>query len=142
MLPPAFRPPAPSDGGEPPCLRSLNLSCKTFFGKPQSILESFFGKPQFILQVRDPKGTGGWGLGAGVCPEPWHRREIWDEIPLEKALWERLPPPACLFSVGDAEARLPPAGFLKFYLMRRVGYDSPSAVKVNAIVSLRLCSFL
>lgn len=46
------------------------------------------------------------------------------------------------FSVGNAEARLPPAGFLKFYLMRIVGYDSPSAVKVNVIVSLRLCSFL
>lgn len=45
-------------------------------------------------------------------------------------------------SVGDAEARLPPAGFLKFYFMRTVGYDSPSAVKVNVIVALRLCSFL
>lgn len=70
-------------------------------------------------------GSGALGCWETFCLRLWNSRLLF-----------------CFFSVGDAEARLPPAGFLKFYFMRTVGYDSPSAVKVNVIVALRLCSFL
>lgn len=112
----------------------------------------------YSAKVFGKSGTGGWHHAAPKAPVDgvWvlgfvQSRGIDVKFGMKFCLerdWgsqHRLPvPPASRlpFSVGDAEARLPPAGFLKFYLMRRVGYDSPSAVKVNAIVSLRLCSFL
>lgn len=119
------------------------------------------------MASRYPKRSGGWGLAGRVSRQNLHVKS--GKMRFVKKLRVRCPPrergfgllgdflPAFVklsapillfyffyffFPVGDAEARLPPAGFLKFYFMRTVGYDSPSAVKVNVIVALRLCSFL